>query len=171
MPARPNNRPHIDAAPRRCQLPIRVCAKRNGSGTGPPNRFANNRDVLGYSIEGQTDDYFGSVLRGRVNFYIRKSDASFYAATYSIFVDEVDELCQSFQDRGATIVEQPEDKPWGYRQFTLEDLNGYCFHYFRFQTVWSNIALRIAPNSLTTSCLRTCVSCEDPRVTALPHPA
>ena len=90
------------------------------------------RDVLGYSIEGQTEDYFGSVLRGRVNFYVRKSNASFYPATYSVFVDEVDELCQSFQGRGATIVEQPEDKPWGYRQFTLEDLNGYRFHYFRF---------------------------------------
>ena len=90
------------------------------------------RDVLGYNIEGQTEDYFGSVLRGRVNFYIRKSDASFSPATYSVFVDEVDELCQSFQDRGATIVAQPEDKPWGYRQFTLEDLNGYRFHYFRF---------------------------------------
>ena len=90
------------------------------------------RDVLGYRIEGQTENVFGSVLRGRANIYLRQSDELRQTTYYWVFVDEVDELCQSFRERGATILEPPADKPWGYRQFTLEDLNGYRFYYFRF---------------------------------------
>ncbi len=90
------------------------------------------RDVLGYSIEGQSGDFFGSVLRGRANFYIRKTDAPIHPGYYWVSVDEVDLLCGTFQARGATILEPPHNTPWGYRQFTLEDLNGYRFYYFRF---------------------------------------
>jgi quinol monooxygenase YgiN len=30
---------------------------------------------------------------------------------------------------GAHVVEPPEDKPWGMRQFTVEDLDGNRFHF------------------------------------------
>jgi catechol 2,3-dioxygenase-like lactoylglutathione lyase family enzyme len=97
-----------------------------------PTTLSWYRDVLGDRIEGQTEDVFGSVLRGRANFYISKSDAAQAAPPDWVFVDEVDQLCESFQACGATILEPPHDTPWGYRQFTLEDLNGYRFYYFRF---------------------------------------
>lgn len=35
-------------------------------------------------------------------------------------------------DGGARITEGVEDRPWGYRQFTLEDLDGHRLTFFRF---------------------------------------
>jgi catechol 2,3-dioxygenase-like lactoylglutathione lyase family enzyme len=90
------------------------------------------RDVLGYKIAGQHEDVFGSVLKGKANFYFSKSDESIISNRCYVWTDEVDELCQAFKANGATILEEPEDKPWGYRQFTLQDLNGHLFYYFRF---------------------------------------
>lgn len=90
------------------------------------------QDVLGYRIEGQHEDIFGSVLRGKANLYFRKSEEEVHPSCCYIWVEKVDELCRAFQAQGVMIVGKREDKPWGYRQFTLEDINGHYFHYFRF---------------------------------------
>lgn len=90
------------------------------------------RDVLGYRIEGRQEDIFGSVLRGKANIYFRKFDGRIAPNRCYVCVDEVDELCRSFKANGARIIEEIENKPWGYRQFTLEDINGHLFYYFRF---------------------------------------
>jgi predicted lactoylglutathione lyase len=37
---------------------------------------------------------------------------------------EVDELYQRWQQAGAKILAQPEDKPWNLREFTAADLDG-----------------------------------------------
>ena len=99
--------------------------------------LAYYQDVLGYSIRGRHVSesgqvIFGSVLRDTVNFYLAKSPEAFNPSRCSVLVDGVDDLCPAFEAQGARILEQPEDKPWGYRQFTLEDLNGHIFYYFRF---------------------------------------
>lgn len=99
--------------------------------------LAYYRDVLGFSIEGRRKDesgdvIFGSVLCGGANFYLSKTKEPIVANRCCVFADEVDDLCATFKARGARILEEPEDKPWGYRQFTLEDINGHIFHYFRF---------------------------------------
>lgn len=41
----------------------------------------------------------------------------------------LDRLCELYRERGVRVVNEPEDKPWGLRQFTVEDCNGYrlCF--------------------------------------------
>ncbi len=95
------------------------------------------RDVLGFSVEGRHQDesgdvIFGSVLCGRANLYLSKTKEPIVANRCYIFADEVDGLCGAFKARGARILEETADKPWGYRQFTLEDINGHIFHYFRF---------------------------------------
>ncbi len=89
------------------------------------------RDVLGYSVSQKGDDW-GSALRGKANFYFGRAEGVIHSASCFVFVDEVDALCAAFRANGATIAEEPENKPWGFRQFTLEDLNGHRFHYFRF---------------------------------------
>jgi uncharacterized glyoxalase superfamily protein PhnB len=100
--------------------------------------LAYYRDTLGFSVEGRHqndrgDVVFGSVLCGKANFYLAKTPGSITPLRCFVFVDgDVDALCQAFASRGATIVEQPEDKPWGYRQFTLRDVNGHLLHCFRF---------------------------------------
>ncbi len=95
------------------------------------------RDVLGFSIEGRHQDesgdvVFGSVLCGQANFYFSKTKEPIVANRCYVFADEVDDLCAALKARGAQILEEPADKPWGYREFTLKDINGHIFHIFRF---------------------------------------
>jgi uncharacterized glyoxalase superfamily protein PhnB len=37
----------------------------------------------------------------------------------------LDPLFRIYRDRGVKVVREPEDRPWGLRQFTVEDCNGY----------------------------------------------
>ena len=95
------------------------------------------RDVLGFSVEGRHLDgsgnvVFGSVLCGGANFYFAKTEGPIAANHCMVFADEVDEVCTILKKRGVRIVAEPEDKPWGYRQFTVEDLNGHILDVFRF---------------------------------------
>lgn len=99
--------------------------------------LAYYRDVLGFSVEGRHEDgagrvVFGSVLCGGANFYFSNSDGPSAATRCWVFAEEVDSLCAAFAARGARITEGVEDKPWGYRQFTVEDLDGHLLTFFRF---------------------------------------
>ena len=44
-------------------------------------------------------------------------------------VDDADAHCRRARERGATIVAEPQDHPYGERQYTAEDLGGHhwCF--------------------------------------------
>lgn len=44
---------------------------------------------------------------------------------YVVNVREIDALRARHQAAGATIVSDVEDKPWGVREYTVEDVNGY----------------------------------------------
>jgi catechol 2,3-dioxygenase-like lactoylglutathione lyase family enzyme len=37
----------------------------------------------------------------------------------------LDRLFELYRERGVTIVEEPADRPWGLRQFTIQDGDGY----------------------------------------------
>ena len=94
-------------------------------------------DALGFSVEGRHADasgdiVFGSVLCGGANFYFRKTKKPIAANHCMVYVEEVDEFCATLKARGVRILEDPEDKPWGYRQFVLEDINGHTLSVFRF---------------------------------------
>jgi len=41
----------------------------------------------------------------------------------------LDKLYELYRGRGVKVLEEPEDKTWGLRQFEIEDCNGYvlCF--------------------------------------------
>lgn len=41
----------------------------------------------------------------------------------------IDALCDVYRARGADIVQEPTDQPWGLREFLLREPNG---HYLRF---------------------------------------
>lgn len=38
---------------------------------------------------------------------------------------DLDRLFAMYRDRGVEIVREPEDRPWGLRQFIIKDCNGY----------------------------------------------
>jgi uncharacterized glyoxalase superfamily protein PhnB len=99
--------------------------------------LAYYRDILGFRVEGRHlgetgEAVFGSVLRGRTNIYISKKNDAIAKSYCWIGVDEVDKLFAALKARGARVVEEPIDKPWGYRQFTLEDITGHNLTFFRF---------------------------------------
>ncbi|WP_367180969.1 VOC family protein [uncultured Roseobacter sp.] len=66
---------------------------------------------------------------GNVRFFFRESTRS-QTSTFWVFCDDVDEAYTDLIERGADIREQPEDKPWGLRQFTVHDLFENQFYFF-----------------------------------------
>jgi uncharacterized glyoxalase superfamily protein PhnB len=99
--------------------------------------LAYYRDILGFRVEGRhlgeaNEVVFGSVLRGRTNIYVSRKNEPVAKSYCWICVDEVDELFATLKAKGARLVEEPADKPWGYRQFTLEDTDGHKLTFFRF---------------------------------------
>lgn len=41
----------------------------------------------------------------------------------------LDRLFQTYRDRGVKIIREPEDRPWGLRQFVIKDCNGYLISF------------------------------------------
>ena len=88
------------------------------------------RDVLGFEIawldEGKE---IGAVGRGKVAIFFRKRHGSFEPAVHWVFAEDIDATYEEFRSRGSKIVEPLEKKPWGLRQFTVEDLDGNRFYF------------------------------------------
>jgi predicted enzyme related to lactoylglutathione lyase len=88
------------------------------------------RDALGFEIgwlhEGGE---IGAVSRGKVAIFFRRRTAPFEAGVHWVFADDIDATYDELQSSGAKIVEPLETKPWGLRQFTVEDLDGNRFYF------------------------------------------
>src|SRR3954470_11296298 len=88
------------------------------------------RDVLGFEIEWlQAGKEIGAVSRGNVAIFFRKRQAPFEPAVHWIFANNIDATYEELRSSGAKIVEPLEEKPWGLRQFTVEDLDGNRFYF------------------------------------------
>jgi uncharacterized glyoxalase superfamily protein PhnB len=88
------------------------------------------RDALGFEI-GWLDEgrEIGAVSRGKVAIFFRKRTPPFEAVVHWVFADDVDATYHELNASGAKIVEPLEEKPWGLRQFTVEDLDGNRFYF------------------------------------------
>jgi predicted enzyme related to lactoylglutathione lyase len=62
-------------------------------------------------------------------FFFRRRVRPFEPAVNWIFAAEIDATYDELRSRGARIVEPLEKKPWGLRQFTVEDLDGNRFYF------------------------------------------
>ena len=89
------------------------------------------RDVLGFEI-GWTDPEkdIGAVSRGNVAIFFRRRQEAFEPAVHWVFAQNIDATYEELRSSGARIVQPLEQKPWGLRQFTVEDLdrNRFYFH-------------------------------------------
>lgn len=90
--------------------------------------------AFGWSDEAQAfgDDApdFACVHRGDVSFFLDHGDQSAVGARHSIFLhslDDLEALHHEYRQSGATIVEPPEDKPWGMREMLVSDPDGNTF--------------------------------------------
>lgn len=86
------------------------------------------RDVLGFHIDwtwGEND--YGSVSRDNTTLFLCRADGPISRCDILIMTGEVDALCTEWRSRGAKITSEPADKPWGLREFSMEDNNGHRF--------------------------------------------
>lgn len=44
-----------------------------------------------------------------------------------IRVSDVDSLCRTYRAAGVNILSEPDDRPWGMREFAIKDLDGHVF--------------------------------------------
>jgi uncharacterized glyoxalase superfamily protein PhnB len=88
------------------------------------------RDALGFEIgwlyEGKE---IGAVSRGKLAIFFRKRKMPFEPAVHWVFAEDIDASYQELMSSGANIVDHLERKPWGLRQFTVEDLDGNLFYF------------------------------------------
>ena len=87
------------------------------------------RDALGFEIRWLHEGEIGAVSRGEVAIFFRKSTRPFAAVVHWVFADDIDATYKELQSLGANIVEPLEQKPWGLRQFTVEDIDGHRFYF------------------------------------------
>lgn len=90
------------------------------------------RDALGFEIGWlYPGGSIGAVSRPRdgVAIFFRKRVRPFEPAVHWVYAPELDATYEELRASGARIVEPPETKPWGLRQFTVEDLDGNRFYF------------------------------------------
>ena len=88
------------------------------------------RDALGFTVEWlYPGKEIGAVSRGEVAVFFRRREAPFEPAIHWVFAADIDATFEELRSLGATIVSSIEDKPWGLRQFTVEDLDGNRFYF------------------------------------------
>lgn len=88
------------------------------------------RDTLGFEIGWlYPDKGIGAVSRGKIAIFFRKRTPPFEPAVHWIFAEDIDASYQELQESGANIVDPLETKPWGLRQFTVQDPDGNIFYF------------------------------------------
>ena len=88
------------------------------------------RDVLGFEIGWlYPGKGIGSVSRGKVAIFFRRRQEPFEPAVHWVFAEDIDATYEELRSLGSKIVEPLEKKPWGLRQFTVEDLDGNRFYF------------------------------------------
>lgn len=102
------------------------------------------REVLGFHVDflyGDPPNHAG-VSRGewsgntvRIQFSLASRVANSSPAAYlQLFVDEhLDALYAHYRDQGVEVLAEPEDKPWGLREFAIRDCNGFVLVFARFR--------------------------------------
>jgi uncharacterized glyoxalase superfamily protein PhnB len=88
------------------------------------------RDALGFEI-GWLDSSgdIGAVSRDEIAIFLRRRTRQFEPAVHWMFAPNLDATYAELNARGARIVEPLEKKPWGLRQFTVEDIDGNRFYF------------------------------------------
>lgn len=89
------------------------------------------RDIFGCEIAWlYPDKEIGAVSHDDLGpIFFRKRKPPFEPAVHWVFAEDIDASYRELQSSGASIVGPLEKKPWGLRQFTVEDLDGNLFHF------------------------------------------
>jgi catechol 2,3-dioxygenase-like lactoylglutathione lyase family enzyme len=69
-----------------------------------------------------------AVTRDKATVFFRLSGQPIAPQRHWIFADDIDATFFEMQTSGALIVDQLSNKPWGLRQFTVQDPDGHQFY-------------------------------------------
>jgi catechol 2,3-dioxygenase-like lactoylglutathione lyase family enzyme len=83
------------------------------------------RDKLGFEV-GWSYETIGAVSYGETVLFLGKQE-TVVPNTVWVFADDVDEIYRELTNSAIGITEQIETKPWGIRQFAIEDIDGNKF--------------------------------------------
>jgi predicted enzyme related to lactoylglutathione lyase len=87
-------------------------------------------DAWGFEIGWlQPGEEIGSVHNEKAVLFLRRRALPFEPAVHWVFAQHIETAYRDLQTSGAKIVEPLELKPWGLRQFTVEDLDGNRFYF------------------------------------------
>lgn len=87
-------------------------------------------DALGFEIGWlYPGKEIGAVSREGVVIFFRRRDRPFEPAIHWVFAADIDATYDELRSLGAKITEPLEKKPWGLRQFTVEDIDGNRFYF------------------------------------------
>ena len=81
------------------------------------------RDVLGFTWD-FGDENYSVVWRDNSAVHLVKGGSTPSGVRLFQWVQDVDALFRELQDRGVQTDTQPEDQPYGLREFRMTDLNG-----------------------------------------------
>ncbi|MGH8018825.1 MAG: GNAT family N-acetyltransferase [Opitutaceae bacterium] len=84
------------------------------------------RDVLGFREDWTWESECASVSRGCAIIRLARAAPPVPRASLVIPVENADALHAEWTVRGATVLAPLQDKPWGAREFTIEEGNGHC---------------------------------------------
>ncbi|HVK96566.1 MAG TPA: VOC family protein, partial [Flavisolibacter sp.] len=87
-------------------------------------------DMLGFTIGWIIPEKtIGAVSKGETVLFLGKRE-TIVPYTLWVFADNVEEIYQEFIEAAVKIIEDIQNKPWGMRQFTIEDIDGnrFIFH-------------------------------------------
>lgn len=88
------------------------------------------RDALGFEIRWlEPGKEIGAVARDDVAIFLRRRSQPFEPAVHWVFAADLAATYEELRSSGARIVEPLEKKPWGLRQFTVEDIDGNRFYF------------------------------------------
>ena len=82
--------------------------------------------TLGWLERGKA---IGAVSRENVAIFFRRRARPFEPAVHWIYAADIEATYGEMSSRGANITEPLQTKPWGLRQFTVEDLDGNRFYF------------------------------------------
>ena len=88
------------------------------------------RDALGFEIAWlDPSRSIGAVSRRNMAIFLRRRTTPFEPAVHWVFAEDLDRSYEELRSLGANIVDPLERKPWGMRQFTVQDLDGNVFYF------------------------------------------
>lgn len=95
------------------------------------------RDVLGFFVKDRWEDggtlYGVEIQAGTVTFILNQDDFSkgrdrvkgVGLRLYGNTRQDIDRLAQDIQSRGGVLAQEPQDREWGTRDFSIVDPDGY----------------------------------------------